>query len=279
MNSAIEIEANDQPFSIDIGEALVKAHDLIIDCTDNFATRYLINDLCVQWGKPWVFASVYQFSGQCALFVPGGACFRCLFAEMPSDVPDCNAGGVLGVLPGLVGAFQANEAIKYLAGLITPLSNCLLLIEALDLEFRRIQLQSDPQCATCGSPRTGEHLSRADHSSNDNEVSAGMDILWQISSAQFDRERDSQANLILDVRSKDERKAFHIGGDHVTLEELPEALLHFSHDTTIICYCQSGVRSLEAVQQLRSAGFTAHSLTGGLAQWLHHKQKTGGFND
>lgn len=281
LNSSIEVQAIDQAFTIDTGEALVKGHDLIIDCTDNFATRYLINDLCVQWQKPWIFASVYQFSGQCALFVPGGACFRCLFAESPRDVPDCNAAGVLGVLPGMVGTLQANEAIKYLLGLPTPLSNHLLLVEALDLEFRRIQLQSNPDCMACGKPKQPgqpEQLSHAYEASCSAEVSTGIDESLLVLPEQFNQARNDESTLVLDVRSDEERRAFHIGGDHLApgklsqLIELDESTTYFPSEVKIICYCQSGQRSLEAARQLRNAGLKAYSLAGGLAGWLHHQQ-------
>lgn len=272
-NSSVDVQVIDRAFSNAIGEALIRNHDLIIDCTDNFATRYLINDLCVQWQKPWIFASVYQFSGQCALFVPGGACFRCLFPEPPRNVPDCNAAGVLGVLPGMVGTFQANEAVKYLVGLPTPLSNNLLLIEALDLEFRRIQLQSHPDCRACGNPTEPEPPSHTCRAVSSTELPASTDESLLVSPEQFNQDRDNASTLILDVRSDEERRAFHIGGDHLALGklsklvELDEAATYFPDQIKIICYCQSGQRSLEAAQQLRMAGFEAYSLAGGLVGW------------
>ena len=279
LNSDITVEAIDQPFTPETGEALVKAHDLIIDCTDNFATRYLINDLCVQWAKPWIFASVYQFSGQCALFTPGGPCFRCLFPDVPNDVPDCNTAGVLGVLPGMVGLFQANEAIKYLVGLTTPLRNTLLLVEALDLEFRQIKLRPNPQCVACGKHKKPKQLKAAYQTACETDISASSGKSLLISAVKFNQHRDDELHLVLDVRSIEERQAFHIGGDHVALAELSETLSSLSKDKTIICYCQSGVRSLQAAQYLRDAGFTAYSLAGGLAQWLQYQQKNGAIDD
>ncbi len=276
LNSTIMVEAIDQDFSIDNGEALIKAHDLIIDCTDNFATRYLINDLCVQWRKPWLFASVYQFSGQCALFVPGGACFRCLFPEPPKDVPDCNAAGVLGVLPGMVGMFQVNEAIKYLIELPMALSNNLLLIEALDLEFRKIQLQKNPECLACGTANAAGQLSDAYQAACATDIPSANEQSLLVSAEQFNKERNDGSTYILDVRSKPEREAFHIGGDHLDLAVLREGTKvseYLSRELTIICYCQSGQRSLEAAQRLREAGFKAYSLDGGLRGWLHYQSK------
>ncbi len=275
INSSIEIQAIDQAFTLDNGEALIKDHDLVIDCTDNFATRYLINDLCVQRAKPWIFASVYQFSGQCALFEPGGPCFRCLFPRMPTDIPDCNTAGVIGVLPGLVGSVQAGEAIKYLAGLATPTSNSLLLIEALDLEFRRIQLQRKSDCVACGKQQSFDQLKPDYLRISDTALSSKTREAMLISPDQFNRSRDGDQHHVVDVRSVDERQGFHIGGDHIALPEISEAILHLPRDKTIICYCQSGLRSLDAAQQLRDAGFTALSLEGGLVQWLQHQFKKG----
>ena len=127
LNPHIHVNAIEQHLSVDNVDGLIGESDLVVDCTDNFATRFLINDRCVQFKKPWVFASIFQFSGQCSLFTPQSACFRCLFPEPPKDAPDCNAAGVVGVLPGLLGTIEANEAIKYLAGIETTLENQLLI--------------------------------------------------------------------------------------------------------------------------------------------------------
>jgi adenylyltransferase/sulfurtransferase len=273
LNSHIEINAVSNRFSPDSGEALVGEHDLIIDCTDNFSTRYLINELCVDLGKPWIFASIFQFSGQCALFVPGQACFRCLYPDAPDGVADCNAAGVLGVLPGFVGTFQANEAIKYLLGLSSPLSNSLMLIETLDLEFRRIQLQRDSQCPTCANQSKSELAESAAESPIDQQAGKGVESI-KISPQRFDTERESGASLTVDVRSLEERLAFHIGGEHIAISKLDISMPELPENHVILCYCQSGARSLDAAQQLNEAGFQAYSLDGGLAQWLEYHWQT-----
>jgi sulfur-carrier protein adenylyltransferase/sulfurtransferase len=274
LNPNIKITAIDQYFSSENGLSLVTDHDLILDCTDNFATRYLLNDLCVQAQKPWIFASIFQFSGQCAMFSPGAACFRCLFPDPPKDVPDCNTGGVLGVLPGLVGMIQANEAIKYLLGLPTALSNSLMLIEALDLDFRRIRLQADPHCLTCGINEASADpvpLQDDDLLAAPEDNHASMD--FEISPQEFDKVKGNQFSRLVDVRSDEERLAFHIGGDHCTLANLSEFVTNLSPGATIICYCQSGHRSLDAARQLRGAGYNAYSLRGGLAGWLQSRSQ------
>lgn len=250
--------------------ALVEAHDLLVDCTDNFASRYLINDLCVEYNKPWVYASIFQFAGQCALFEPGGPCFRCLFPESPVNLPDCNTAGVLGVLPGLLGAFQANEVLKYLAGLPTPLASHLLLLEALDLEFRRIQLQADPACPVCSPNKAVPRSNRSEHGPSAGGRSEDDSETMEISAEAF-AQMAGESFTLLDVRSDTERQAFHIGGEHIELAALTEAGQGLPKTPAIICYCQSGQRSLEAARRLSEAGYSARSLAGGLAAWLKYQ--------
>ena len=143
LNPDIDVSTVTSHLTPENAEDLITAADLVIDCTDNFSVRYLINDLCVENKKPWLFAAIHQFKGQCALFLPEEACFRCLFPEVSADVEDCNTAGVLGVLPGILGTFQATEAIQYLAGLPTPLKNNLLLVDALDFNFQKIKIIKD----------------------------------------------------------------------------------------------------------------------------------------
>ena len=140
LNSHIQISAITEGFTPDNAKHWIAQADLVLDCTDNFATRYLINDTCKQLGKSWVFASIHQFSGQCALFTPDGPCFRCLFPDYPHNVDDCNSAGVIGVLPGLLGCLQANETLKYLCSIESPLKGKLLLVDALQLQFHHIAL-------------------------------------------------------------------------------------------------------------------------------------------
>jgi len=279
LNSDIEVVVVGESFgALDGGganqlsreRALVQAHDLVVDCTDNFAGRYLINDLCAEYGKPWVYASVFQFSGQCALFQPGAGCFRCLFPESPEGLPDCNSAGVLGAIPGLLGAIQANEVLKYLAGLPTPLAGNLLLVEAVDLEFRRVELQRDPTCPIC-------HPGDVDHRTTSVEPSqdpAGQSMpeadAIEISVAAF-AHMAGEAFTLLDVRGDAERQAFHIGGQHLALAAIAEAQRYLPKSRPIICYCQSGQRSLAAARLLSEAGYSARSLAGGLVAWLKYQ--------
>jgi adenylyltransferase/sulfurtransferase len=218
-----------------------------------------------------VFASIHQFSGQCALFTPGDnhACFRCLFPESPTNVADCNAAGVLGVLPGMLGMFQANEALKFLAGLPTPLENTLLLVEAIDLTFRKIKLTKNSDCAVCTHNKTAEELTEYYQFACAADESAPQEI----TPSEFESVKNDDNTLLLDVRTIAERNAFHIGGQHIPLSDLEQACSSLDKAKTILCYCQSGVRSLKAAQQLNELNFQAKSLQGGLAAWLKATQK------
>lgn len=266
-NPHIQVEAVESHLTLDNAEALIAAVDLVVDCTDNFATRYLVNDMCHNLGKPWVYASVVQFSGQVALFAPGSACFRCLFPETPQGVADCNSAGVLGTLPGLLAMLQANEAIKFLAGLATPLENTLMLVEGLSMDFRKIKLKRNAQCVCSHS-----QIAIADHTADYEficETTEGNDL--DISATEFEQLRQEEHRL-LDVRSSSEHEGFNLGGDNLPLSD------NFASDyaeylsnkqVTYLLYCQSGLRSRKAAEQLRAAGYAqVHSLKNGLGGYL-----------
>jgi adenylyltransferase/sulfurtransferase len=263
LNPDICVEAVTAHLRADNVERLISQVDLVVDCTDNFTARYLINDNCVALQKPWVFASIYQFSGQCALFTPASACFRCLFPEPPQILADCNAAGVLGVLPGLLGTLQANEAIKYLAGLHCALENNLLLVEALDVTTKKIRLAKNTACKVCGSNTTQQ----ADNNRADVCLSAGA-IVDTIAVDDFVQLQKNSTILLLDVRSLAEREAFHLDGIHIPLDELSQRVDELPRDKRIICYCQTGVRSQKAVVLLKDFELTASSLQGGIVAFL-----------
>lgn len=266
LNPDIEVTAVTEHLNIENGSKLIEQATLVLDCTDNFATRYLINDLCAQFHKPWVFASIHQFSGQCALFTSGDehACFRCLFPESPTNVADCNAAGVLGVLPGMLGMFQANEALKYLAGLPTPLENTLLLVEAIDLTFRKIKLTQNGDCAVCSKKKTVEELSEFYQFACMSDEANTLEV----EPVKFESLKNNSNVLILDVRTPAERSAFHIGGEHIPLSDLESHHDTLDKNKTVICYCQSGARSLKAATILKNLGFNTLNLKGGLANYL-----------
>ncbi len=270
LNSDININAKNEHFSASVDIPALGEIDLVLDCTDNFPTRYLINDICVQYQLPWVYASVHQYAGQCAFFAPGDACFRCLFPESPTNIDDCNAAGVIGVLPGLLGLLQANEALKYLAGQSVELKNTLLLFDAARLSMQKIALKADKNCCC------RQHGFAVDANSDDYvfECKTENSHPIEINCAVFNRQREKEKTIVLDVRSDQERQAFHIGGQHIPVDELEQRLSELAPGEYYLCYCQSGGRSLRAAETLIKSGKNALSLEGGLGAWLKAQQST-----
>lgn len=270
LNSDIQVNAITEHLTVNNANVLIDKVDLVLDCTDNFATRYLINDVCVRLLKPWIFASIYQFSGQCTLFTPDTACFRCLFPEPPKEAADCNNAGVLGILPGLLGTLQANEAIKYLAGLGSTLANQLLIIEAMGVDTSKITLAKNPECPVCSVKKytidSRQYQMTCETSPQADEISAKLfsDLLPSLLS-----DDNSGKNFILiDVRTKAERRAFHLGGQHIALDQLQEQIYMLPKNKQILCYCQTGIRSRAAVKQLLQLNYAAKSLQGGIVEYL-----------
>jgi adenylyltransferase/sulfurtransferase len=265
LNPSIAVMAITEHLSINNADDIINNADLILDCTDNFATRYLINDTCSKFKKPWVFASIYQFSGQCALFTEKSACFRCLFPDPPTDIADCNTAGVLGVLPGLLGTIQANEAIKFLTDLPCPLENNLLMVEASDLTFRKIKLNKSNHCPLCAGEGLKYEIDASNYSMTC-EVDFESDD--ELTAAEFNLLREKSNSVVLDVRDLDEREAFNLGGEHLPLKVLSDNLASINKKKNILCYCQTGIRSKKAAALLTANGFTVKNLTGGLASYL-----------
>lgn len=278
LNPEINVSVITEYLTSDNAEGLICSADLVIDCTDNFLVRYLINDLCAKNNKTWLFAAIHQFKGQCALFSPEGGCFRCLFPEVAPDVEDCNSAGVLGVLPGILGVLQANEAIKYLAGLPTPLKNTLLLVDALDLDFQKIKITKDDECPVCGENKScGKNNNNSKSSplnpsylNSQHQPVCVADTTENlgITPEQFEALKNQDNSVVIDVRSDAERTAFNLGGEHIPLDSLGNSLHQIGSDTQVLCYCQTGVRSAKAARLLSENGFKANSLTGGLVAWL-----------
>lgn len=299
INSDIYISAINQALSVDNADALIKAADLVLDCTDNFATRYLINDLCKLNRTPWIYASIYQFSGQCALFMPDESCFRCLFPNPPQDALDCNIAGVLGVLPGLLGTLQATEALKTLAGIASAISNTLLLVETNDMQFQKIALQKNESCLCCRPNNSGSNNSDSNNSGSENSGSdngntdsgnnelfsfnpASSDYVMQcepkemhahsINAIEFNQWFQRDDVLLIDVRDKRERDAFHLGGEHIPLNKIETSSTDIMENKTVILYCQSGIRSQQACQLLRDKKINALSVKGGIAQIISQQE-------
>lgn len=262
---------------------LVRQYDLVIDGTDNFPTRFLVNDACVMAGKPNVYGSIFRFEGQASVFAPtmGGPCYRCLFPEPPPPgaVPSCAEGGVLGVLPGIIGSIQANEAIKLIIGKGEPLINRLLVMDSLGMEFRMLKIQRDPGCAMCGDHPTITELMEytgycsLPHHETDAVTDSsreGVSPLEISLEALRDQVMAPDCNTtILDVREPGEHAICHIEGARlVPLGRLAEALDDMDPSARYLVHCKSGKRSMQAVELMRARGFIqAWSVRGGIIAW------------
>ena len=261
---------------------IIKEYDLVADGTDNFPTRYLVNDACVLAGKPNVYASIFRFEGQVSVFgTPDGPCYRCLYPEPPPPglVPSCAEGGVLGVLPGLVGTIQATEVIKMILGIGTPLIGRLLLVDALHMQFRTLKVRKNPECPICGEHRTIHELIDYEQfcglPSRNGEAAAQQTAEGEVPEitvhelkARLER---GDRPVILDVRKPHEVQIASIGHDLlIPVDELPERLseLESYRDREIVVYCRSGARSARATKLLREAGFRdVKNLKGGILAW------------
>jgi molybdopterin/thiamine biosynthesis adenylyltransferase/rhodanese-related sulfurtransferase/molybdopterin converting factor small subunit len=254
---------------------LFKDYDLVVDGTDNFPTRYLVNDACVMLGKPNVYGSIFRFEGQVSVFWGArGPCYRCLFPEPPPPglVPSCAEGGVLGVLPGIIGSLQANEVIKLLAGVGDPLIGRLVLFDALKMKFRELKLRKDPQCPVCSEHPTQRGLIDYDQfcgiAPQPESGMTGDDFEMTVGELK-QRLDDGQEITILDVRSPQEYDIAKIEGSTlIPLQELQDRLGELDPADTIVAHCHHGMRSANAVQFLRQMGFKrAINLAGGIDSW------------
>lgn len=252
---------------------IMRGYDVVVDGTDNFATRYLTNDACVLLGIPNVYGSVYRFEGQASVFATqDGPCYRCLFREPPEPglVPDCAEGGVLGVLPGMIGTVQANETIKLLAGIGQPLIGKLMLCDALAGSFRTIGIPRDPECPACG---TREIRALIDYDAfcgtpmPDEESSSPPGEITPRELA--DRMKRGDALRLIDVREPHENAYARIpGAELIPLARLGALVPTLDKDAEIVLHCHSGSRSAWAANQLRALGFTrVMNLTGGITRW------------
>jgi adenylyltransferase/sulfurtransferase len=253
---------------------LFKDFDIIVDGTDNFPTRYLVNDACILLGKPNVYGSIFRFEGQATVFgKPDGPCYRCLYPEPPPPglVPSCAEGGVLGVLPGIVGSIQAMETIKLILGTGDGLVGRLLLFDALGMKFRELKLRKNPDCPMCGKNRTIHQLiDYFEFCGVRGEEAPAPDLkVPEMTPRELKARLDRGDDLyILDVREPHEYQICNIKGHLVPLGELPRRVHELDSSREIVAHCRSGKRSAEAVDFLRKAGFRKiHNLTGGILAW------------
>jgi adenylyltransferase/sulfurtransferase len=255
---------------LDAGNALelVGAHDLVVDGSDSFATRYLVNDACVLAGRPDVHASIFRFDGQATvLCTPDGPCYRCLFPSPPGpgEVPSCAEAGVLGVLPGLLGAVQATEAIKLAAGIGTPLVGRLLLVDALSMQFRTVKVRRDPACPACGTREIRELREEEAACA----IPGGMGVPEIAPTELGARLRRGDDLLVVDVREPVEWSLDRIAGAvPAPLSRLDEEAAGLDRSREIVLYCAAGARSQVAGRRLRDLGFPrVLSLAGGLTRY------------
>jgi sulfur-carrier protein adenylyltransferase/sulfurtransferase len=247
--------------------------DIIVDGTDNFPTRFLVNDACVFTGKPNVYGSIFRFEGQASVFAAkDGPCYRCLYPEPPPPglVPSCAEGGVLGILPGLVGLIQATEAIKLILGSGQPLIGRLLLIDALGMKFRELKLRKNPDCVVCGThPTVTKLIDYEEFCGLRGEEKPVNTPVPEISVEELKQRLDAKEDLfILDVREPHEYKICNLNGHLIPLNDLPRRVHELDPSKEMVVHCRSGVRSARAVGFLRQAGFAkAKNLAGGILAW------------
>jgi adenylyltransferase/sulfurtransferase len=251
--------------------SILAPYDLVIDGTDNFATRYLVNDACVLLNKPNVYGSIFRFDGQASVFYPGkGPCYRCLYPEPPppGEVPSCAEGGVLGILPGLIGCIQATEAVKLLIGQGEPLVGRLLLYDALAMRFKEFKVRRNPKCPICGDTPTIRQLIDYEQFCGvrgEPTVTAGEMTVEELKAR---RDRGEEL-FILDVRNPPEWQICRLdGATLIPLGDLPARLGELDREREMVVHCKSGVRSQRAIAFLKQQGFTKlHNLKGGILAW------------
>lgn len=268
LNPEVKLELHELRLTSDNALALIAQYDLVLDGTDTFATRYLINDACVLTGKPNVSASVFRFEGQLSVFcAKDGPCYRCLYPEPPPPglAPSCGEGGVLGIVPGVVGTMQATETIKVLAGLGEPLIGRLLTFDALTMSFRQFKVKKDPQCVVCGTAPTVTAL--VDYEQLCGTRAPPPGTVHDVTPSWLSEHR-AEVQL-LDVREQGEREINVISGSVcIPMGELSARFNELSTARALVVYCKVGERSARAVEYLRTVGFErVFNLAGGIERW------------
>jgi adenylyltransferase/sulfurtransferase len=274
INPHITIDRHDTALSSENALGIVKDYDIVIDGTDNFPTRYLVNDACVLLKKPNVYGSIFRFEGQASVFAyEGGPCYRCLYPEPPPPglVPSCAEGGVLGILPGLIGVVQATEAVKLILGSGEPLVGRLLLYDALAMRFRELRLRRNPECPVCGDHPTVTKL--IDYHQFCGVPSAAQPqtgLMNDIEPVEVKQKIDrGDEFLLVDVREPHEYQICSIPtAKLIPLGDLPKRLNELDPEAEIVAHCKSGVRSAKAVDLMRQAGFrNVRNMKGGILAW------------
>lgn len=282
INPEVRVETHKVALSSANALDVLGGYDVIVDGTDNFPTRYLVNDACVLLGKPNAYGSIFRFEGQASVFAaPGGPCYRCLYPEPPPPglVPSCAEGGVLGILPGVVGTIQATETVKLVMGVGEPLVGRFLVYDALRMRFRELKLRRDPECPVCGDAPTVTGLIDYEQfcgvppaapdgaAAGDGAAPDGGEVTVEQLKARLD---GGDGVFVLDVREPQEHRICSIpGAALIPLGDLPSRLHELAGRGEMIVHCKSGARSARAVKLLREAGFAgAKNLRGGILRWI-----------
>jgi adenylyltransferase/sulfurtransferase len=274
VNPHVHVESYETQLTSANALEILRDYDVVVDGTDNFPTRYLTNDACVLLGKPNVYGSIFRFEGQASVFATeAGPCYRCLFREPPPPglVPSCAEGGVLGILPGIIGTIQATEAIKLLLGIGEPLIGRLLLFDALQMRVRTMQLRKDPTCPACGTREIRELIDYEEFCGIRQAARAEAgNVVPEIPPRDLaERLRAGDDLAVIDVREPHEWEIARLEGARlIPLGSLAEALPSLDLTRDIVVHCKTGVRSAKAVRQLQAAGFTrVWNLAGGITRW------------
>ena len=281
VNPHVNVEPHQTSLTVANALELISAYDVVVDGTDNFPTRYLVNDACVMAGRPNAYGSIFRFEGQASVFAAkNGPCYRCLHPEPPPAglIPSCAEGGVLGVLPGIIGTIQATEAIKLILGIGESLIGRFLIYDALKMRFRDLKLSKDPDCPVCSANPRIRQLQTYDQLCSSPESQAGM-AQQEASGTMMDdmtvaelksRMDEGSAPVIIDVREPTEFRICRIpGAVLIPLGELPARVGELDPQAEVVLQCKSGVRSANAAAFLRGRGFAnARNLTGGILAWI-----------
>ena len=277
VNPNVSVEVHNVKLDSSNALEILGRYDIILDGTDNFPTRYLVNDACVLLGKPNIYASIFRFDGQASVFyAKKGPCYRCLYSEPPppGSVPSCAEGGVLGVLPGIMGSIQAAEAIDLIIGKGRPLIGRLLLVDALDMAFRELKLRKNPDCRVCSPNATVKELIDYEAFCGvEEQLVSELEITPRALKQLID---DGKRVVVIDVREPWEYKINHIQGARlIPLDDLPKRVNELSTADNIVVNCLSGQRSAKATQYLTSMGFKkAKNLKGGIRAWGNEVDST-----
>jgi adenylyltransferase/sulfurtransferase len=276
LNPAVNVVKHETMLTSANALEILKDYDIVADGTDNFPTRYLVNDACVLLGKPNVYGSIFRFEGQASVFATKeGPCYRCLYPEPPPPglVPSCAEGGVLGILPGLVGVMQATEAIKLILGKGETLIGRLLLVDALNMRFRELKLRKNPECPVCGTNPTLKELidyqqfcGIAPETAQETKVMNGIP---QISVKELKQRMDAGEDMqLIDVREPYEAQIAHIGGKLIPLNEVPNRLAEIDREREVVVHCKAGGRSQRVAEYLKQLGYErVANVAGGIQAW------------